>query len=138
MSDGPKTTKNVLVVEDEPDFAALIASVLRKQGYEVAIACDGEEALKEVNRSAPDLITLDIQMPRKGGLHFFREMKSHDEFRRIPVVVITGVTRGDPDMETLLQSFLEVDHVPAPEARLEKPFDNQELIDIVARALAAT
>lgn len=135
MNDEHQTAKHVLVVEDEPDFANLIASVLGKQGYEVAVAFNTKEAWERVRERAPDLVTLDLQMPRQSGLHFYREMKSQEALRHVPVVVITGIVRDDPDMENLVRSFLEVDHLPSPEAYIEKPFDNQELVDIVEHAL---
>jgi len=136
MNNESKSPKHVLVIEDEEDFAALIASVLRDHGYDVTVAGDAQEGHKEVHERIPDLITLDLQMPQRSGLHFYREIKSRPTLEHIPVVVITGVTRDDREMETFVRSFLEVDHLPSPEAYLKKPFDNQELVNVVERALA--
>lgn len=133
-----KNVKRVLVVEDESDFATMIASVLGKQGYDVTLASNGEDALREVKERKPDLITLDLQMPEKSGLHFYRQMKSSEKYRHTPVVVVTGLTRDDPEMKTLVRSFIEVDHLPSPEAYIEKPFDNQELVDVVRQTLASS
>lgn len=136
MSNEQDDVKHVLVVEDEPDFAALIAAVLATQGHDVTTVSHAEEALQEVRERTPDLITLDLQMPDKSGMHFYREMKSTEAYRHIPVVVVTGVTRDDQDMKTVVRSFLEVDHLPSPEAYIEKPFDNQEFICAVEQAFA--
>lgn len=138
MSDNVEATKHVLVIEDEPDFSVLIASILRKQGYDVATASNGEEGLLKVKERTPDLITLDLQMPKKGGLRFYREVKSNTDYRHIPIVVITGVTRDDPDMANVVRPFLETEKLPSPEAMVEKPFDNQELVGIVKKALGET
>lgn len=135
MNDTSQTAKHVLVVEDEPDFSALIASVLGKQGYEVVVASTAEEAWEQVRKSSPDLITLDLQLPLSSGLHFYRELKSHETFGCIPVMVITGVVCDDPDMSNFVRSFLDVTHLPRPEAFIEKPFDNLELTDAAANAL---
>jgi len=70
MTDQQGPRKRVLVVEDEPDFAAFMASLLCGLGYSVVTARDGEEALSQVQACPPDAITLDIQMPRKSGLLF--------------------------------------------------------------------
>ena len=126
---------SALVVEDEPDYATLISEILQEDGYSVAMASDGIEALGSVRKQRPDVITLDIQMPRKGGVEFYRELKSDPEFNEIPVVVVTGITRDDRDMETFVRTFLEVEHLPMPDAYLEKPVDDEELLRVIRNAL---
>jgi len=126
---------SALVVEDEPDYAGLIAEVLEDDGFTVTKASDGVEALERVRALRPDVITLDIQMPQKGGVMFYRELKSDPEFGEIPVVVVTGVTKDDADMKNFVRTFLEVEHLPMPEAYLEKPIDNDELLRVVNDAL---
>lgn len=128
-TDTPK--KTVLVVDDEPDFAALVESVLRGQGFDVRLAQDGEEALSRVREKAPDLITLDIQMPRKTGLLFYRQLRTITDYRGIPVIVISGLTKGDRDMDTFIRAFLEANNVPPPNAYLEKPITSEDLVRLV-------
>ena len=79
--------------------------------------------------------TLDIQMPRKTGILFFRQMRSQPSFRNLPVVVITGLTAGDRDMETFIHSFLDVEHLPMPNAYLEKPVEADRLLLVVGNAI---
>jgi CheY-like chemotaxis protein len=122
-------------VEDELDYARLIAEMLQEDGYSVATASDGIEALDWVRAKRPDIITLDIQMPRKGGVQFYRELKSDPEFKEIPVVVVTGITKDDRDMETFVRTFLDLEHLPMPDAYLEKPVDNEELLRVIHDAL---
>jgi CheY-like chemotaxis protein len=121
----------VLVVEDEPDFAALMKSMLENGGYAVKTAYNGNEAMEQVRRERPDVITLDVQMPRKTGLTFYREIKSDETFQDIPVIVVTGLTRDDSDMATLIHSFLETEKVPHPQAYLEKPVDEASLLETI-------
>jgi CheY-like chemotaxis protein len=130
----PKQTA-ALVVEDERDYAELIATVLEGDGYSVEYAVDGADALDRVRARRPDVITLDVRMPRKGGIQFYRELKSDPAFAEIPVVVVTGITKDDRDMETFVRAFLEVEHLPMPDAYLEKPVDNQDLLRVVGDAL---
>ena len=135
MSDFDHSMRKILVVEDEPDYSALLAGVLRSEGYDVSAAQNGEEALGSVKEQRPDLITLDIQMPRKTGIMFFRELKSHEQYNNIPIVVVTGLTVDDPDMETFIHTFLDVEHLPTPDAYLEKPVEKRELLRVVGDAL---
>jgi CheY-like chemotaxis protein len=132
-----ETPKQVtaLVVEDERDYAELLATVLEGDGYAVEYAVDGADALERVRSRRPDVITLDVQMPRKSGIQFYRELKSDPVFVEIPVVVVTGITKDDRDMETFVRAFLEVEHLPMPDAYLEKPVDNDDLLRVVGDAL---
>jgi CheY-like chemotaxis protein len=134
MSDTDATARHVLVVEDEPDFAALLRSMLTKAGYTVATAYNCEDALAETRKHRPDVITLDIRMPRKSGALFYRRLKADEAFRGVPVVVVTGLTH-DRDMENLIRSFLEPGHVPPPEAYLEKPVEEPWLLRIIQEAI---
>ena len=120
MTSAPTRAKHVLVVDDEPDFAALLRSILTRAGYTVATATHCEDAMKELDREIPDLITLDINMPEKSGMFFYRDVKARPKFRDVPVVVVTGLTRDDKDMENIIRSFLETQNVPHPEAYLER------------------
>lgn len=123
--------KRALIVEDNADFANLIETILKEQGFATTVAFNGEDALDQLRYRPADLVTLDIEMPKKSGLFFYRRMKSDPAFRHIPVIVITGLTCGDKDMENLITSFLEVQHIPSPAAYIEKPFLAKQLIDIV-------
>lgn len=133
-----QSQKRVLVVEDEPDFAALMESMLRGLGYEVDIAYDGAEALAQAEAALPDVITLDISMPNKSGAHFYRQLKSREGFCTIPVIVVTGLRREDPDWDGIIRSFLESEHVPHPDAYLDKPVEREALGQVIEDVLAAT
>ena len=132
-----ETKKRALIVEDDADFANLIETILKEQGFATSVSFNGEDALDQLRYSPPDLVTLDIEMPRKSGLFFYRKMKSDPACRHIPVIVITGLTRDDKDVENLILSFLEVQHIPSPAAYVEKPFRAKQLIDTVNRVCAA-
>jgi CheY-like chemotaxis protein len=131
-------SKRVLVVEDDKDFSALIEAVLLPHGYQVVVAHNCDDGFEKLHEWPPDLVTLDLQMPkgqRQSGLHFYRRIRSSDAVRDIPVVVITGVMRDDPDMRNLVKAFLEADHVAPPDAYIHKPFENEELVGTVEEVL---
>jgi CheY-like chemotaxis protein len=131
------TRKHVLVVDDEPDFATLLRSFLTKAGYTVAMAHTTEDALAQARERRPDLITLDIHMPRRSGVFFYRKLMLDQAFHSIPVVVVTAVTR-DNEMENLIKRLLETDDLPRPKAYLEKPVEGPRFLKTVRQAFASS
>ncbi len=134
----PKTTKrNILVVDDEPDFVAYLKAIFEQAGHLVTTAFDGEEALARVRNAPPDLVTLDIQMPRKTGVLFYRQMKSDARLCSIPVIVITGLRRMNDYAGPFIERFFQADRlqVPAPEEYLDKPIDKASLVAAVNNRL---
>ena len=117
-------TARVLVVEDDPDLAALEAEVLKLRGHEVEVASNGREALEAVERARPDLILLDIKMPVMNGREFA------DEYRRrepstAPIVVVTAADDAQ-------RRAAEV----GASGWIAKPFDPDALVDKVTTLLA--
>jgi two-component system, OmpR family, phosphate regulon response regulator PhoB len=80
----------ILVVEDEPDIAALVAYHLTRESYRVRTAGDGAEALAAVERERPDLIVLDLMLPRVSGIDVLRELRGRPELADIPIVMLTA------------------------------------------------
>lgn len=119
--------KKILVVDDEQDIRTYLSTLLRDQGYETLMAKDGEEAWKQMESSPPDLITLDISMPEKSGIKFYREMKADDRWKRIPIIIVTGVSED-------FRKFISTRHqVPPPEGYLSKPIDREEILELVKK-----
>jgi two-component system phosphate regulon response regulator PhoB len=86
-------TPHVLVVEDEDSLATLLQYNLQKEGYEVSLAGDGEEALLMVDERLPDLIVLDWMLPKVSGIEVCRRLRQRNETRNIPIVMLTA--RGE-------------------------------------------
>lgn len=111
-------TKNtILIVDDSPSILNLLAEYLRLAGYEVLPAEDGEQALSKVNEVKPDLILLDVMMPRLNGFETCRRLKENAETGDIPVIFLTAMM----DMEAKIQGFDlgGVDFVTKPIQRRE-------------------
>ncbi len=83
--------KRVLVVDDEPDFAAIVKGNLEKEGFEIEIAYNGVEAMEKVKATPPDAIVLDVMMPEKDGYEVCAELKKDKKYTDIPIVMLTAV-----------------------------------------------
>jgi DNA-binding response OmpR family regulator len=118
----------ILVAEDDPDLQSLLRHALESDGYAVYIAADGQEALDQYDALSPDLLVLDIMMPRLSGFEVLRELRGDDARRQdVPVLVLTSRS-GEDDVLTGFE--LGVDDY------LTKPFVISELRARV-RALVA-
>jgi len=113
----------VLVVDDEPDVAFYLGSVLEDAGINVVFAHDGDEALDAIRRQTPDLISLDLVMPRKSGIRVLAELRRNPEWARIPVVIVTAHAR-DPEVRREVSEHADVladSVITGPSMYLEKP-----------------
>jgi len=88
--------KYILVVDDDPDLVETVAMMLESKGCEVGKAYDGIEGEASIKERRPDLIILDIMMPRKDGYVLCAELKSTEETRDIPVILLTAVGEAVP------------------------------------------
>ncbi len=119
--------KTILVVDDEPDVLIFISTLLEDNGYATVTAKDGVEALSRVEENLPDLITLDITMPEKSGVKFYRQMKESDAWKTVPIIIVTGVS-GE------FQKFISTRRqVPPPEGYMQKPIEEEELLKLVKK-----
>lgn len=126
--------KKVLVVDDEPDLRSYLKAILEDAGFEVETASDGEEALNMVRKSPPDIISLDLVMPKKTGNKFIYEMKKDKKLARIPVIIVTAHARdelGKNELEDLLKNGM----ISGPGTYLEKPVNAPNYVRSIRRAL---
>ena len=120
--------KKILVVDDSRTALFMVTTILRKERYELVTACDGEQALVMAAAERPDLILMDVIMPRKTGFEACRELKRREDTRAIPVILVT--TRGEGEnVEAGFQSGCN-DYVT-------KPINAQELLTKVRDHMGA-
>lgn len=119
---GVSAVKSILVVDDEPAILESIVEVLRDEGYVVEAARNGRAAIAQFERTAPDLVLMDVMMPGMDGRAAYLAMRSHPRGQDIPVVLMSAA--ADP---------ARLD--PGVTAFLPKPFDLDQLLDLVARLL---
>jgi DNA-binding response OmpR family regulator len=119
--------KRVLVVDDDRVIQQLLEVNLELEGYEVvATASDGQEALDKVAKLKPDIVILDIMMPKMDGMAVCRRLKADPETANIPVILLSARAQ---DMD--IRDGLDI----GANAYLTKPFDPVELLDVVGRLL---
>ena len=122
--------KSILIIDDEPDTLTYFSSLLQDEGFDTRVAENGDVAIKMVQESRPDLITLDITMPQTSGVRCYRELRGNEEWKSIPVIMITGVSE---DFRGFISSRKQV---PPPDGYLTKPIDEKELIELINKLLA--
>ena len=119
--------KKILLVEDEEIMISLLQRKLTMEGYEISVTRDGEEGLKAMREVKPDLILLDIIMPKMGGFEVMTEMQKDKTLAKIPVIVISN--SGQP---------VEIDRTQKLGAKdwlIKTEFDPQEVIEKVKKQL---
>ncbi|MFH1183455.1 MAG: response regulator [Chloroflexota bacterium] len=117
----------ILIAEDEPDIRELVTFMLRFAGYEVVAASNGEDAVHTASRELPDLVLMDVRMPRMTGYDACRLMKANPDLRDVPVVFLSA--KGQ---ESEIQSGLDA----GAEEYLLKPFSPAELTNRVRGILS--
>lgn len=116
----------VLAVDDDPVIQRLLQVNLEMEGYEVALASDGEEALDKVRSFRPDLVLLDVMMPKKDGWQVCQEIKADPEIEDTPVVFLSARAQ-DSDIQKGADLGVE--------AYVTKPFDPIDLVELVAELI---
>jgi CheY-like chemotaxis protein len=114
--------KKILVVDDEEDQRTWLSTFFEDEGYETALAVDGEEGFEKAKNEGIDLITLDISMDNQSGIRMFKNLQQDDSTASIPVIMITGVARE-------FKQYIErLRQVKDPEGYFEKPVDRAGLL----------
>lgn len=114
--------KRVLVVDDEPDIVETLRFSLEVEGIECIEAYDGEEALAKAKKERPDLILLDVMLPRMNGYKVARLLKFDESFKAIPIIMLTARAQEN-DIETGKET--------GADEYVTKPFDTDELVTLV-------
>jgi len=121
--------KNVLLIDDEEDVHVLIENLLDLKKYNVISATDGSEGFQTAYTMTPDLIILDVQMPKLDGFEVYKKLLEDHRTSNIPVIMLTGIAekRGIHfDNEDMKQYFTK-----EPAAYIEKPFEPKKFVDLV-------
>ncbi len=122
----------ILLIEDDPAISNVVELNLKLDNYEVALAADGEEGLKMVAETDPDLIILDVMMPKVDGWQVLMQLRSEERTRDIPVIMLTAI--GDEQSKVIGLRGGADDYVPKPFSPLELAARVKVILDRVGRA----
>ncbi len=115
----------ILIIDDERDMQIYLRTLFRKAGYTPEVAPNGEQGVRLAAELEPDLITLDLLMPRKSGVLAYEALRTDTRTRQIPVIILTGLS----EHRQLLGAL--PDGVPAPDAVVEKPIQREDFLRTV-------
>ncbi len=120
--------KKILIVDDEPNIVMSLEFLMKKAGFEVAVAVDGEEALAQVGRVNPDLVLLDVMMPKKSGYEVCEALRADPARAGMKIVMLTAKGR-----ETEVAKGMAL----GADAYVTKPFSTKDLVTQVTELLGA-
>jgi len=127
--------KKVLIVDDEVDVRKFVSKLVERAGYKVIEAKNGVEGMGRVREDKPDLIILDILMPKQSGIRMYRELKTDEPLKDIPVIVLSAIAPKSFFRSQEVLAEFAGQPVPEPEAYIEKPEEPEELIDLMKKIL---
>jgi len=121
----------LLVVDDDPDILDAITVILTTQPYTIDTARDGVECVDKVRENIPDLIILDLLMPKKDGFAVVRELRENPKYAKIPILILTSVREDASRRRYELETGLAMD----VQDYVEKPISPMDLLDRVKKLL---
>lgn len=127
--------KTVLVVDDDPDVRLFSVTVLEENGFVPVEATNGEEGMQIIRDHPPDLVVLDVLMPRESGIRLYRQMKTDAKLKHIPVIILSGITQKSFLRSQKALTEFGGASVPEPDIYLEKPVEPQELAAAIKSVL---
>lgn len=127
--------RRILIVDDELDMRIYLSTLFKTSGYEPMAVRNGEEGIARARRERPDLIVLDVMMPKQGGVQMYRQLRTEPTLAGIPVIMLSGVPQSSFAHYLAMLSASLGQAVPPPEAYLEKPVNPETLLPVVTALL---
>ena len=119
-------SRKVLIADDEPNIVASLEFLMRQSGYDIRVAVNGDEALSLVEGFGPDLVMLDVMMPRRSGYEVCRKIRERESWRHIRILMLSATGR-----EAEVRKGLTL----GADAYITKPFSNRELLAVIRQLL---
>jgi CheY-like chemotaxis protein len=127
--------KRVLVIDDEEAIRTYMTILLEDHGYEVLCAEDGDTGRRQAREHRPDLICLDIMMPKRSGITLYQDLKQDANLQNIPVIFVSAFSQIDGlELSAYLRKKVG-EEIPEPFAYIEKPIDVASFVQLVASAM---
>lgn len=122
-----------MVIDDEPDIITYLMAALEDRGYLPMTVREEEAVTDAVQKEKPDLIILDIMMPRRSGLSIYKDLRSQKSTREIPVALISGLESSKDMLTDELINLIDNGVIDAPDGFIEKPVRLDDFLDLVAK-----
>jgi CheY-like chemotaxis protein len=120
--------RRILVVNDEFDTRTFVCTLLGTCGYKTIVATSGSEGIRKAKEFKPELIIMDVMMPKEGGIQMYRDLKTDEGLKHIPVIMLSDIGKKTLlHSQGILKSYTGQE-LPEPEAFIEKPLESEELI----------
>ena len=123
---GINSTPKILIVDDEVHLARILQFTLEHEGYDVAMAFDGEEAIEKARRECPDLLILDLMLPVLDGYKVCNILKNDESFKDVPIIILSARDLTSEGIEEPIQADIF----------LEKPFNTGNLVKRISELLS--
>ncbi len=127
--------RKILVIDDELDMRTFLSTLFETKGYKPLVAADGLEGLQKAKDAKPEVIILDVMMPKEGGIHLYRNLKSDPMTKDIPVIMLSGIARKTFFYSQNVLNRYTGQSLPEPEAYIEKPPEPEELLELTQKFL---
>src|SRR5262245_27724792 len=115
--------REVLIIDDERDMVEVMGFILASRGYKVQAAFDGQQAIDHLEGSVPDLIFLDLEMPRLSGFDVCEQLKNHPRLQKVPLVILTACTLNREEQNRLNKMKIN--------GCVQKPFEIEEIFSVI-------
>ncbi len=126
--------KTILIADDEPDIVVYLKTLLEDAGFNVMTAFDGDEALEKIRQHTPDLVSLDLVMPRKSGIRCYYELRRNKAWSKVKVIIVTAHAR-DEKVRSEMDELFSGATVSGARIYLEKPVHPEDYVNLVRREL---
>lgn len=127
--------RKVMVIDDEPDIRTYLMAALEDCGYETCTTKENEPVLDAVSQQKPDLIILDIMMPRRSGVSIYLELRTSLAFKDIPIILISGMSPVKDVMKEGLEQLIGQNAISPPNGFVEKPIKLPAFVEMVEKSL---
>jgi CheY-like chemotaxis protein len=127
--------KKVMVIDDEQDIQMYLMAALEDEGYETCSTEPGASVESVLDAEKPDLIVLDIMMPRRSGISIYKRMRATSAYRHIPIMLISGMSNTKDFMPDGFRELVQDDDIPLPDAFVEKPVKIPSFLEVVGSLL---
>ena len=124
-------TKRILIIDDEPDILMYLKILLENSGYSVVTASNGQEGIELARAEMPNLVCLDIMMPRKTGVALYQEIKTDPKLKKLPCIIISAYESAYSFKGQAFKRLVQDRTIPEPLKFFEKPIDVNAFLEFI-------